>query len=308
MANLPVVLLVGVTGMLGYEIALAILDKGTMELRALVRADGTNDENKKKKLDVLKAKGATFVEGDIMNPESLPGAVAGVEAVISAIGNEPDSYIAGQTNLLEAAERAGVKRFVPSDFTGDYHKLDYGDNFNTDMRKRFFEVLRQSSVPYMSINNGAFMEVMLTPFIGTFNLETGTFNYWGEGDELCDFTSYPDVAKYTAEAVGDESLANVTLEFAGEVTTLKQMLAAYEEVTGRKLTQQRLGSLADLKASIENAKASAKSPVEYLGRQYLWIMQSGKAKLEQIANERYPHIKPVSFRQFFSRQSNAQAS
>lgn len=68
----------------------------------------------------------------------------------------------------------------------------------------------------------------LPPFIGTFNLEAGTFNYWGEGDELCDFTSYPDVAKYTAEAVADESLANVTLEFAGEVTTLKQMLAVYD--------------------------------------------------------------------------------
>ncbi|WP_017315655.1 NmrA family NAD(P)-binding protein [Mastigocladopsis repens] len=304
MATKPVVLLVGVTGMLGYEIAHAILDKGAMELRALVRAEGANDESKKKKLDALKDKGATFVEGDIMNLASLPAAVAGVEAVISAIGNDPNSYIAGQTNLLEAAEQAGVKRFVPSDFTGDYHKLDYGDNFNTDMRKRFFEVLRQSSVPYVSINNGGFMEVMLTPFIATFNLEAGTFSYWGEGDELCDFTSYPDVAKYTAEVVADESLANVTLEFAAEVTTFKQMLAAYEEVTGRELTQQRLGSVADLKASIENAKATAQSPFEYLGRQYLWIMQSGKAKLEHIANERYSQIKPVSFREFFSRLSN----
>lgn len=305
MANLPVVLLVGVTGMLGYEIAHAILNKGTMELRALVRADGTNDENKKRKLDALKAKGATFVEGDIMNSASLPGAVAGVEAVISAIGNDPDSYIVGQTNLLEAAEQASVKRFIPSDFTGNYHKLDYGDNFNTDMRKQFFEVLKQSNVPYVSINNGAFMEVMLAPFIGTFNLEAGTFNYWGKGNELCDFTSYPDVANYTAEVVADESLANVILEFAGEVTTLKQILAVYEEVTGRKLNEQHNGSLDDLKASIESAKASAKSPFEYLGRQYLWIMQSGKAKLEHIANERYPHIKPINFRAFFSKLSNS---
>lgn len=303
----PVTLLIG-TGLLGEQIAHAILDKGAMDLRVLVRGNSNSDSAKQSKLDALKAKGATFIEGDMMNPASLPNAVAGVEAVISAIGNDPDSYVAGQTNLLEAAEKAGVKRFIPSDFTGDYHKLDYGDNFNTDMRKQFFEVLKQSTVPYVSINNGAFMEVMLTPFIGTFDLEAGRFNYWGEGDELCDFTAIADVAKYTAEAVADESLANITLEFAGEVTTFKQMLASYEQVTGRKLTEQRLGSLADLKASIESAKASAKSPFEYLGRQYLWIMQSGKAKLERIASDRYPHIQPVNFREFFNNQNNTQAS
>jgi len=60
--------------------------------------------------------------------------------VISAIGNDPISYIAGQTNLLEALEKAGVKRFMPSDFTGNFYKLDYGDNLNTDLRKQFHEV------------------------------------------------------------------------------------------------------------------------------------------------------------------------
>jgi hypothetical protein len=43
-----------------------------------------------------------------MLPTSLPAAVAGVEAVISAIGNDPESYVAGQTDLLEASEPADV--------------------------------------------------------------------------------------------------------------------------------------------------------------------------------------------------------
>lgn len=107
-------------------------------------AGSASDSAKQAKLNDLKAKGATFVEADIMSPETLPEAVAGIETVISAIGNDPSSYIAGQTNLLEASEKAGVERFMPSDFTGAFYKLDYGDNFNTDLRKQFHEVLEKA--------------------------------------------------------------------------------------------------------------------------------------------------------------------
>lgn len=299
MATKPVVLLAG-TGLLGSQIAHAILDKGEMELRILVRPDSLNDPVKAEKLEAFRTKGATFVEGDTMVSESLPAVVAGVEAVISAIGNDPESYIAGQTNLLRAAEQAGVKRFMPPDFTLNYHQLDYGDNFNVDMRKQFFEILQRSTVAYVSINNGAFMEVMASPFIGTIDVEAGTFNYWGIGDQPADFTSIPDVAKYVAEVIADPSLANVTLEFVGEVATFKQLKAAYESATGHTLSERWLGSVDDLKASIEADRAAGRPFYEYLARQYLWGMESGKGKLTQIANDRYPQVKPISLRQFFA--------
>lgn len=294
MAAKPIVLLVGASGMLGKLIADAILEKGANDLRVLVRDASSATE----KLKDLKTRGVGFYEGDIMKPETLPAAVAGVEAVISAIGNDPaEVFVAGQRNLLEAAEKAGVKKFMPSDFSGDYHSLDYGENVNNDLRKEFFEILRQSKVPYAAVNNGCFMEVLFT-FVRTFDLENKTFNYWGEGDEPCDFTSYADVALYTAEVAADEDFTNATLEVAGEVTGFKGLLASYEAVTGEKLSENRFGSVDELKQTIERTKAVAKSPYEYLANQYLWGMLSGKTKLKNLGNHRYPQVKPKNFREF----------
>jgi hypothetical protein len=87
-----------------------------------------------------------------------------------------------------------------------------------------------------------------------------------------------------------------------EVLSNKQLLAAYEEATGKKLLEKRLGSVEDLKAWIEQKKPSANSPVEYLPQQYEYVMVSGKAKLDNIQNSRYPNIKPLTVRQYLKQQ------
>jgi len=96
----------------------------------------------------------------------------------------------------------------------------------------------------------------------------------------------------------DPSLVNTALEVAGEVLTMKQLLTAYEEATGKKLQEKRLGSVEDLRAWIEQKKPSANSPVEYIPQQYEYAMVSGKGKLDNIQNFRYPDIKPLTVRQY----------
>jgi hypothetical protein len=64
------------------------------------------------------------------------------------------------------------------------------------------------------------------------------------------------------------------------------------------LKEQHLGSVDELVASIESDRAANKPVFEYLGRQYLWGMESNKGKLTQISNDRYPQIQPLSLRQF----------
>lgn len=78
----------------------------------------------------------------------------------------------------------------------------------------------------------------------------------------------------------------------------KQLLAAYESATGKKLQEKQLGSVEDLKAWIEQKKPSANSPVEYIPQQYEYMMVSGKGKLDNIQNSRYPNIKPLTMRQY----------
>jgi len=61
-------------------------------------------------------------------------------------------------------------------------------------------------------------------------------------------------------AVSDASLVNTALEVAGEVLTMKQLLAAYEEVTGKSFKKSKqLGSVEDPKLDWAE-KPSANSP------------------------------------------------
>ena len=82
---------------------------------------------------------------------------------------------------------------------------------------------------------------------------------------------------------------NTALEVAREVLTMKQLKTAYEEATGKKPYVQHLGSVEELKNWIENNKKTASSPVEYIPQQYEYAMVSGKGKLDNIQNSRYPH-------------------
>lgn len=292
------VLVAGSTGMLGSKIVSALLDKDNIDVRAMVRSiDDSNEENRKK-INAMKAKGATIVEGDVMQPETLLPSCAGVDVVVSAIGNS-DVTVPGQKNLIDAAKQQGVKRFIPSDFSVDYRKLDYGDNDNLDKRKEVFEYLQHSGLEYTLVLNGAFMDMIA--YMPLFDLEHQTFQYWGDGETPLDFTTTDDTAKYVAEAVSDPGLANTALEVAGDTLTSKQLKATYEGATGTKLTEKSLGSITEMQAWITAKKASASSLGEYILHQYMYAMVSGKGKLDRIGNDRYPHIKPKTVEQFLSK-------
>ena len=292
------VLVAGATGMLGSKIVSALLDKGNLDVRAMVRSINDSNEENHQKIEAMKAKGATIVEGDLMKPETLLPICEGVDVVVSAVGNN-EVTVPGQKHLIDVAKQQGVKRFIPSDYSVDYRKLDYGDNDNLDKRKEVFEYLQHSGLEYTLVLNGAFMD-MIT-YIPLFDLEHQTFQYWGDGEMPLDFTTTDDTAKYVAEAVSDPGLANMALEIAGDTLTPKQLKATYEEATGTQLTEKQLGSIPEMKAWIANKKASASSVEEYVYHQYMYAMVSGKGKLDRLQNDRYPHIKPLTIKQFLSR-------
>lgn len=214
------VLVVGSTGMLGFKIVSVLVDKGNIDVKAMVRSVNDSNAENRQKIDAMKARGVAIVEGDLMQPETLLRVCEGVDVVVSAVGNN-DVTVPGQKHLIDAATQRGVKRFIPSDYSVDYRKLDYGDNDNLDMRKQVFEYLQQSGLEYTLILNGAFMDNVGTPYTPQFDLEHQTFQYWGDGDTPLDFTTTDDTAKYVAEAVTDPGLANMALEVAGEVADIK---------------------------------------------------------------------------------------
>ncbi|MBO2447907.1 NmrA family NAD(P)-binding protein [Actinomadura barringtoniae] len=221
--------------------------------------------------------------------------------MISAVQGGPDVVVDGQVNLLRAAEKAGVPRMIPSDFAIDLFKLDYGDNVFLDHRKKADEAFEGSPVKQTSILNGAFLEVMTAPFIEMIDWEAGTFDYWGDGDQPCDFTTVPDTAAYTAAAALDPSTAARNLQVAGDVVTMKEFHAAMQRGSGRSLELRRKGDVDDLHAEIQRRKAAGNPVTGYVALQYVWAMVSGKAKLDSLDNTRYPTITPTSAADFARR-------
>ena len=300
MASKPTVLVVGSTGMLGIKVISALLNKGATEVKAMVRSDSDNKEENRQKIEQMKVRGATIVEGDLMKPETLLSICEGVDVIVSAVGNNQQT-VPGQKNLINVAKQQGVNRLIPSDYSVDYRKVDYGDSDNLDMRKEVLSHLQQSGLGYTLILNGSFMDNIGTPYLPQFNFAQGTFEYWGDGEMPLDFTTTDDTAKYVAEAVSDPDLVNTALEVAGDVLSNKQLLTVYEKATGKKLQEKPLGSVEDLKAWINQKKPSANSPVEYIPQQYEYVMVSGKAKLDNIQN-RYPNIQPLTIYQYLKQQ------
>jgi len=119
------VLVVGSTRILGSKIVAAVIDKGTVEVKAMVRSSNDSHEQKRQKIDEMKAKGAAIVEGDLIKPETLQQACAEVDVIVSAVGNN-EVNVLGQKNLIDAAKQQGLKRFIPSDCSVDYRQLSLG--------------------------------------------------------------------------------------------------------------------------------------------------------------------------------------
>ena len=282
--------LVGATGMLGSAIVEAVLGRSELSLRALMRP-GEPDA-----AAALRARSVEIAEGDVMTPSSLPAAVEGVDVVVSALGNDPHIFVPGHQNLIDAAERAGVSRFVPSDFSFDFFKLEARENFNYAMRKQVAPLFDGRRVRPVHILIGVFMDTMLDPRGSSIDWKNKVLPYFGDGAQPGDFTSVADTARYVAAACADPSAPEV-LRFAGEVLTMPHFAEAISRGLGRRIEARRQGSLDDLLHLIAEKQRTAANPFEWLGLQYHHNMVSGRGKLTPLDNARYPDIQPETVEQ-----------
>lgn len=103
-------LVVGGTGTLGRQIVRRALDSG-YEVRCLVR--------NLQKASFLKEWGAELVPGNLCQAQTLPPALAGMEAVIDAAAARATDSLSikqvdweGKVNLIQAVQAAGIPRYI----------------------------------------------------------------------------------------------------------------------------------------------------------------------------------------------------
>ena len=203
-----------------------------------------------------------------------------------------DVIVGMQTVLLDAAIKADVPRFIPSDYSIDFTKFPPGENRNLDLRRDFHNRLDRTSLSATTIFNGAFAD-MLTGQMPLILFKLKRVLYWGNPDQRMDFTAMDDTAAFTARAALDSSTPRF-LRIAGDQLSARELVAVVSEVTGEEFHLFRAGGLGMLSTLIKVARTVAPGEKElypaWQGMQYMRNMFDGRAKLESLDNDRYPGI------------------
>jgi uncharacterized protein YbjT (DUF2867 family) len=233
------ILLVGSTGALGQRVAELLRQRGE-PLRALVRP--STDASG------LEALGAEIARGDLLDRASVRAACEGAQTVISTATamstllegaggpsiREVDEV--GAAGLVDAAEAAGVERFVYVSYAG----VEAGIGFPLERAKAATEArLRRSRMLTAVIRPDAFQEIHLTA-VGQFDLGRKRVGVLGRGESPCRFVSREDVAALVT-AVALEPQPPALTEFGGpEALSRQEAIRVAERVTGEAFKRRRL--------------------------------------------------------------------
>jgi uncharacterized protein YbjT (DUF2867 family) len=284
----------GATGNLGGRVASALRKRGAA-VRALVRP-GTAPE----RLSKLRQHEIEIVEVDLNQPDTLAHALEGSSCVVSTLLGVESTLIGTQSALLNAAVRAGVPRFIPSDYAMDFTKLTPGLNRNLDLHRRFQDIVDAAPIRSTTILNGCFMD-LLTGEAPLMLQKIHRILYWGDNpDQLMDFTTIDNTAEFTAEAAIDCNTPRI-LRIAGQQASARMLAEIAGDAYGRRFSLLRGGGLGRLRTIIRVVRSlSPKNddpfPV-WQGMQYLYCMFEGSGTLSNLDNDRSQSVRWTRIRE-----------
>lgn len=292
------VLLAGATGNLGPHLAKAMVAQG-MDVFALVRPQTMGNAEK---VGPLKKMGVQLIPGDMNDPASLDRACEGMDAVVSALGG---GQLMQQTDLLNAAVKAGVKRFIPSEFGVDPHASGPGVCDLFDAKAAIQQKVKESGIDYTMIYTNGFMEFWGSGLgqMGN-NPSSGEVMVYGSGGVPASMVTLQDVAYFTTAALDDPGMAKKEMRITANVRTQEELISLWEKMTGSTIRRNHVPE----KALLETI-AKSTTPETMMNRIFSQLLRSVwingdtmKIRPETVeATERYPNIPVETVETFFSK-------
>jgi uncharacterized protein YbjT (DUF2867 family) len=233
------ILVVGGSGHLGSRIVGRLRDEG-QEVRCLVRTDTDTAP--------LRELGVEVVPGDLVDPTSLPAACEGAETVVASAtaiarvlagAKHPSIHEAdevGMASLVEAAEGAGVQRFVYLSYAGADTAL------GTPLERAKVateERLARSRMRRIVVRPDAFQEIHRAP-IGRFDVQVGKASVFGKGDTKRRWVATKDVADLVAAVVAEGDPPDIVTFGGPEAISRNEAITIAEQATGKKFKVQRM--------------------------------------------------------------------
>jgi len=221
------VLVIGGTGTLGRQIARRALDAGH-QVRCMVRSP--------RKAAFLQEWGCELTRGDLLEPASLDYALEGQEAVIDASTTRPTDEASiyaidwqGKLNLLNACEKAAVKRFIFVSL------LDAEKHRNVplmDIKYCTEQLLLSSDFDYTILRCVAFMQGVIGQFAIPV-LESQTVWVSGTPTPIA-YMNTQDVARFAVAAVERPETSRQALPVVGpRAWTTSEVTQLCEKFSGK---------------------------------------------------------------------------
>lgn len=210
-----VVALVGATGDLGNHVANVFLTSyRPFFSKIVVIARDTTTASAKQ----LAAQGAELRQVNSADPvQSFAQAFAGVDVVVSLVGNAP---LECKDALFDGALKAGVKAYLPSEYGSDYRVNDFPGWDDVAWIAKAKHVRRarelaQGKVKIVAVYTGLFLEGALGPYSSYFGFDTKNLTYTAVGslDAKTATTTKADIGRSLAEL----SLLALSPELASQV-------------------------------------------------------------------------------------------
>ncbi|RDW60600.1 hypothetical protein BP6252_11983 [Coleophoma cylindrospora] len=272
------VAIIGAAGALGSVILDKLIASGQFNVKVLRRSGSKS----------IVTAGIDIAEVDFTSLDSLKSALAGQDAVVSAVGNEG---IESQILLADAAASVGVKRFIPSEFGSNVENprtrqlVVYAPKVK--VQDHIIEISKTTDMTYTFVLNNVFLDwglqhdfVLSTSNSKPILIDGGDLLFSATtlssiGDAVVGILSHPDETKNRAVRIHDL------------VTSQNQLLALAKQAAPGRVWEPVTVSLDDMVAKADERLAKGILDMQtfapYLSRAALDPNYGGK--FEQTDNE-----------------------
>ncbi|TDL19872.1 NAD-binding protein [Rickenella mellea] len=301
MSQKQTVIIFGATGRTGASIVNGLVNSDKFNVVAAIRPASKD----KPEVEQLKSRGVEIRLVDISAvDDSTVEALRGVDIVISATSG---STISAQKQLVDAAKKAGVKRFIPNDWASPCIR---GVRQYYDDKKVIQDYILGLGMGYTFIDVGIWYQVIIPPVDPTKQLLPGQIESFAKiyrgGEVKNAFTDKGDIGIFVARIIDDPRTLNHYVFIWGEEATKRQVLDIAENVRGVKIETTSV-SPAEAEKELASARAAGGFPQILTEYEYsFWVRGDNtieNAKKPEYggaldARELYPDIKPVTLTEY----------